>query len=90
MDKVYLIYAIFDDLEDQTSYSYVEEICASLNRAEIVCKELVDAKIADYTYDNFTASKEVNNDRSIVVHKFYNNEPIEDCTFVIKEWTVNK
>lgn len=38
--KVYLVYEIIDDFEEQETYSYLREICSSLEKAQKFCQNL--------------------------------------------------
>lgn len=48
MDKVYLVYEIIDDLEEQETYSYLREICSSLENAQKACQHLDHFEIEEW------------------------------------------
>jgi hypothetical protein len=84
MKKVYLIYDIFDDNEECTTYEYLQEICSSLDSAKMACDRLADNLLENYTNDGITAYKGVDDDGNIAIFR------ADNCVdhFTIEEWSV--
>lgn len=51
--KVYLVYEICDDFEEQTTCSYLREICSSPESAREVCEQLAAQLGIDASEDRF-------------------------------------
>lgn len=47
--KVYLVYEICDDLEEQTTFSYLREICSSFEKAQQACLHLDQFEIEEWS-----------------------------------------
>ena len=82
--KVYLVYDIFYDNEECTTYEYLQEIHSSMDAAKGACNCLADNLLDNYTNDGITAHKSVDEDGNITVYRYDNCED----HFVIEEWSV--
>lgn len=84
MKKVYLVYDIFYDNEECSTYDYLQEIHSSMYDAKIACNRLADNLLSNYANDGITARKGIDDDGNIVV---YRHDDCEDH-FIIEEWSV--
>lgn len=80
--KVYLVYDIFYDNEECTTYDYLQEIHSSKPEAQKACKRLAEALCTDEDVDVSCIGSDENG--NITVYKPNRDED----HFVIEEWTV--
>ena len=79
--KVYLVYDIFYDNEECTTYDYLQEIHSSKSAAQEACERLANQLLLD---DDTATHRGIDEDGNIVVYKSNDDED----HFVIEEWTV--